>query len=226
MIRLSMALIILLYSSIAFSQNVDSPGFWDGWQRDDAMERSIVDYIRTQKLTAKALVQKADEDDAEYAFYLGLLYYYGTHDHGGEVFRRDHKKSLKYFSQVKDQPYLMPLVNYYLGMILWNGYDDVRKNHPMSLSLLNKSNTPEAFLMLAAFNYDDPAEQLAWYKKLAYTRDWRAMLTVAHWHMVGRGGSKKIGEALYWYTQACAQRIVYACDKVKQINDSLTLKAS
>lgn len=198
--------------------NVDDPNFWFGWKRNTSLETSIFDLIKENRLTARQLVDKATEANPEYAFYVGLLYYIGYQSFDGVPFPRNQLKSLQYFNKAKSAQYLIPYINYYIGMILWNGYDGVVKNKERAKQFLSHAGTPESFLVLAAISYDNPAEQLNWYKQLAYTGEWRAMLTVAHWYNIGRGTQRNIGEAYYWYSKACHENISFACDQLKNFD--------
>lgn len=217
MTRLLLVIYMVILSPLAFAYNVDSPDFWEGWKRDGDVELGVFEIINRDKLSAKELINRATEDSPEHSFYVGLLYYLGYHNHAGVPFQRDHKKALQYFNKAKNRTYLQPYINYYVGMILWNGYDGVASNKTRALQYLKQAGTPESFLILAAINYDRPSEQLYWYQQLAYTDDWRAMLTVAHWYAIGRGTGKNTGEAYYWYNRACNQNIPFACEKMRSL---------
>ncbi|GAA5097958.1 hypothetical protein GCM10023338_09850 [Wohlfahrtiimonas larvae] len=193
---------------------MDDINFWDGWKRDTSIEKNVFTVVNNSRLSAPELIKYASNDNAEYAFYVGLLYYVGYRSHAGFPFQRNHKKALEFFQRVSSYGYLSPYVNYYMGMILWNGYDGAPMNKMRAKTLLARADTPESFLMLATINQDNPNEQLVWYKKLAYTDDWRAILTVAHWYNIGKGTIKNNGESYYWYSKACAQRIAFACTKL------------
>lgn len=198
--------------------NVDDPNFWVGWKRDTYIETSIFQMIKKERLTVRQLTEKADKLNPEYAFYVGLLYYIGNQSYDGATFTRNQLKALDYFNTAKSAQYLMPYINYYIGMILWNGYDGVTKNKAGAKQHLSASGTPESFLVLAAISFDNPSEQLNWYRQLAYTGEWRAILTVAHWYKIGRGTPKNIGEAYYWYSKACSEKIKFACEQLKSFN--------
>lgn len=217
MVKFLLTVLISILPIVTFAHNVDDPNFWEGWKRDTSVENNVLTLVNNSRLSAQDLIDYATEAHPEHAFYVGLLYYLGYHHHASVPFPRDHKKALQYFSKVRNHQYLMPYVNYYSGMILWNGYDGVTSNKRQAKQLLARSGTPESFLILAAINYDDPQEQLQWYKKLAYTDDWRAILTVAHWYSIGRGTHRNTGEAIYWYSKGCEQRIEDACEKIRAL---------
>lgn len=198
--------------------NVDDLNFWREWKRDTSLETNIFNLVKSDRLSARELVNRATEANPEYAFYVGLLYYLGYEDYASVPFQRDHLKALRYFNMAKSERSLIPYINYYTGMILLNGYDGVAINKERGKQFLSHAGTPEAFLVLAAVNYDNPKEQLKWYTQLAYTGEWRAMLTVARWYEIGRGTSKNMGEAYYWYNETCQQNIEFACDKLKTFN--------
>lgn len=217
MIKYLLAVLISVISSYAVAYNVDDPNFWDGWKRDTTVETNVFEMVNSNRLSAKELIDYATEANPEHSFYVGLLYYLGYHTHASVPFQRDHKKSLQYFQKVGSHGYLSPYVDYYMGMILWKGLDGVPMNKIRAKTLLARAGTPESFLMLAVFNADNPNEQLNWYKKLAYTDDWRAILTVAYWYKIGRGTQRNMGEAYYWYNKACVQHINFACDQLKAL---------
>lgn len=217
MIKYLLVVLISVISSYAAAYNVDDPNFWNGWKRDTSAETTIFDVVNSNRLSANELIDYATEDHPEHAFYIGLLYYFGNHTHASVLFQRNHQKALQYFQKVGSYGYLAPYVDYYMGMILWKGLDGVPMNPIRAKILLSRSDTPESFLMLVAFNINNPNEQLNWYKKLAYTGDWRAILTVAHWYAIGRGTQRNLGESYYWYNKACTQHVKFACDKLKTL---------
>ncbi|WP_077928919.1 tetratricopeptide repeat protein [Wohlfahrtiimonas populi] len=218
MVKYILSVMIMIMSSIALAYNVDDPNFWDGWKRDTSVETNVFNVVNNSRFSAQELIDYATEAHPEHAFYVGLLYYLGYHNHAGVPFQRDHKKALQYFQKVGAYGYLSPYVDYYMGMIMWNGYDGAPLNKIRAKTLLARANTPESFLMLTAMNSDNPNEQLIWYKKLAYMDDWRAILTVAHWYNIGRGTRRNGGEAYYWYNKACAQRVAEACSKLNTLH--------
>lgn len=218
MIRyITVTFLAMIISSHAFAFNVDDPAFWKDWKREGAIEHQIMENINQERISAKELVDKANNGYAEHAFYLGVLYYLGYRSHASVMFERDHKKALSYFSKAQSQGYLQPYIHYYMGMILWNGEDGAPVNKPEAKAHLKSSATPESFLVLAAISYKNPSEQLYWYTQLAHTDDWRAILTVAHWYSIGRGTSPNNGEAHYWYERACKKEIEFACTQLKSI---------
>lgn len=214
---LSGLLSILTILPFAMAYNVDDPNFWDGWERDATIEKNIIELMNSKKMSANALLQQATAENPEQSFYVGVLYYVGFQTHAGVIFKKNHMKALQYFNQIKHHRYLMPYVNYYIGMILWSGQDGVTKDKNRSIQFLKTSGTPEAFLMLASIHYENPPQQLYWYKELAYTDDWRAILTVAHWYKIGRGTPTNKGEASYWYNKACYKDIKFACDQLASL---------
>lgn len=214
--KLIIALLMLILGSQAVAYNVDDPNFWNDWKRSGDVELRVAEIVNQEQLSAKTLLEYAVTEKKEYAFYTGLLYYFGFRNFAGTIFPRDHKKALTYFNLAKEDEYLQPFSLYYIGMILWNGYDGVAINRAQAQNSLKQAQTPESFLILAAINYENQSEQLYWYKQLAYTDDWHAMLTVAHWYKIGRGTEKNLGESYYWYNRACSQNIEFAC---KQLQD-------
>lgn len=217
MIKYILIAMMLIQSSIALAYNTDDPNFWDGWQRDTAIETHVFNVVSNSQFSAQELLDYATEANPEYAFYVGLLYFSGYQSYATIPFKRDHKKALQYFQKVGNYGYLAPYADYYMGMILWNGYDGAPFNKIRAKTLLARAGTPESFLMLTVMNTDNPNVQLTWYKKLAYTDDWRAILTVAHWYNIGRGTRRNGGEAYYWYNKACVQKIAFACAQLTKI---------
>lgn len=216
MIKYILMAMVLIQSSVALTYNADDPTFWDEWQRDTAIETHVFNVVNNSHFSAQELVDYATEAHPEHAFYVGLLYFSGYHSYATTPFKRNHKKALQYFQKIGNHGYLAPYADYYMGMILWKGYDGVASNKIRAKTLLARAGTPESFLMLTVMNADNPNEQLIWYKKLAYTDDWRAVLTVAHWYNIGRGTPQNHGESYYWYTKACALHIAFACTQLNK----------
>lgn len=216
--RYILFLILLSFSSSTFAYDVDAPEFWDGWKRDDTVEMGIDEMIRNKRISAHQVEQLATEKNPEYSFYLALIYYYGYQKHADIVFERNYGKALQYFEYARARAFLQPYIDYYVGMIYMQGGDGVEQSYTIAKMGFEDSNTPEAFLRLALINYPDTYEQLEWYKKMAYTGEWRAIITVADWYEKGRKDlPASHEEAYYWYNMACLKNVNYACESLKRL---------